>query len=61
MIITTLLTQPTTGSGLGWVDLCLFKQINLTHCAQASSRSKKHAQLFFFFTTNRSALALVIS
>ena len=34
---------------LGWIDLqyAFFKQINLSHRAQASSRSKKHAQFFW--------------
>ena len=33
----------------GGLIYAFFKQINLSHYAQASSRSKKHAQFFFFF------------
>ena len=46
----------------GGLIYAFFKQINLSPCAQASSRSEKHAQFFVFFgTTNRLASALIIS
>ena len=35
---------------LGGSIYAFFKQINLSHCAQASSRSKKHAQFFCLFS-----------